>query len=417
MTTIRAVTSRFPRIPAIRRLPRSCRAQSPDGVRQRRTRWLRYAWGLVWAAITLRIVRTGADAGGIGVLGAVCAAVACLTLFALCTRSLEQVAQGARLPDRMGRWLLALGAAATVGAVVGVGPQGLQMETLLAVAVALALPWRVSVGVVVALALAVVAPQHLLGWPETTNEVTAVLGAGIACAFGRRSMVQRRRTRLLQERNHQLEINEERNRMARDLHDILGHSLTVISIKSELAGKLVDASPEAARKELAEVQSLARSALADARAVVNDYRELSLAGELARAASALDAAGVRADLPLTADDVDPELRELFAWVVREAVTNVVRHAGASRCTVRLEPQGISVVDDGVGIAGASPGADGGGHGLEGLRQRCEAAGADLDLSPGPGGRGTVLRVSARELAPTGPAARVQSHTTPATRED
>ena len=127
------------------------------------------------------------------------------------------------------------------------------------------------------------------------------------------------------------------------------------------------------------------------RATVNSYRALSLAGELARATNVLTSAGVRTDLPLTVDAVDPELRELFAWVVREGVTNVVRHAHASRCKVELTTDSIEVVDDGIGLvsSGASDG-----HGLEGLRQRCQDNGADLTTGTPSSGKGTVLRVSA-----------------------
>ena len=208
-------------------------------------------------------------------------------------------------------------------------------------------------------------------------------------------MEQRRVARILEQRTHELEINEERNRMARDMHDILGHSLTVIALKTELATRLVDTAPDQVKAELTEVQSLARSALADVRATVNSYRELSLAGELARATSVLTSAGVRADLPLTVEVVDPELRELFAWVVREGVTNVVRHAHASHCRVSLTAGSIEVVDDGIGLesSGASDG-----HGLEGLRQRCQDNGADLTTGTPSSGKGAVLRVSARRLS-------------------
>ena len=183
--------------------------------------------------------------------------------------------------------------------------------------------------------------------------------------------------------------------MARDMHDILGHSLTVIALKTELATRLVDAAPDQAKAELTEVQSLARSALADVRATVNSYRELSLAGELARATNVLTSAGIRADLPLTVEIVDPELRELFAWVVREGVTNIVRHAHASHCRVALSADSIEVADDGIGLNSA---AAGDGHGLEGLRQRCQDNGADLTIEAPSSGSGTVLRVRARHLS-------------------
>ena len=150
------------------------------------------------------------------------------------------------------------------------------------------------------------------------------------------------------EENARLAVADERNRFARDLHDILGHSLTVITVKAELANRLLDVDPERARAELVDLERLSRDALADVRRAVEGYRDLTLPGELARAREALRAADIDADLPNSTDEVPSELRELFAWTVREGVTNVIRHSGASRCTVRLEPDGVEVRDDGAG---------------------------------------------------------------------
>ncbi|MDL4817486.1 sensor histidine kinase [Actinomadura opuntiae] len=167
----------------------------------------------------------------------------------------------------------------------------------------------------------------------------------------------------------------ERARIARDLHDLLGHSLTVITIKSGLARRLAAAGSPRSAREITEVEELARQALADVRAAVSGYREVSLAGELARGREVLRAAGVDADLPVSTEMVDPARQELFGWVVREGLTNVVRHARASRCTVTLSPSAVEIVDDGVG--GAAPS----GNGLTGLRERVAAAGGRVDAGP------------------------------------
>jgi two-component system sensor histidine kinase DesK len=193
------------------------------------------------------------------------------------------------------------------------------------------------------------------------------------------------------EQNALLAVAEERGRFARDLHDILGHSLTVITVKAELANRLLDVDTERARTELADLERLSRDALADVRRAVEGYRDLSLPGELARARVALQAADIDAHLPNSADEVPTHLRELFAWTVREGVTNVIRHSGASSCTVRLGPAGVEVSDDGQG-----PPADANGHGngLAGLRERATAVNAVLvtrTLQP----RGFLLQVSAR----------------------
>jgi two-component system, NarL family, sensor histidine kinase DesK len=183
----------------------------------------------------------------------------------------------------------------------------------------------------------------------------------------------------------------ERDRIARDLHDLLGHSLTVITVKSALARRLSAAGNAGAAREIAEVETLSRQALADVRAAVSGYRDVTLSAELARGRELLRAAGITAALPRAADGVDPAHRELFGWVVREGLTNVVRHARASRCTVTLAASAVEVRDD--GRAGAGDGRPGGdGNGLRGLRERVAAAGGRVAAGPAPGG-GWVLRVS------------------------
>lgn len=166
-------------------------------------------------------------------------------------------------------------------------------------------------------------------------------------------------------------------RFARDLHDLLGHSLTVITVKAELAGRLMTRDPAKAAAEVTDIERLAREALADVRATVAGYREVTLAVELSSARSALEAAGIAAELPLALDDVPGERRELFGWVVREAVTNVVRHSRAGRVRVQVSPTSVEVVDDGSGCAGNPAG----GHGLDGLRDRLAAVGGRLEVGP------------------------------------
>jgi len=194
----------------------------------------------------------------------------------------------------------------------------------------------------------------------------------------------------------------ERNRIARDLHDLLGHSLTVITVKSALARRLTAAGSPLALAEITQVEELTRQALADVRAAVTGYREVSLAGELARGRETLRAAGIVADLPPAADEVRAEHRELFGWVVREGLTNVVRHSRATRCTITLSASQVEIRDDGTGApqpSAASPTAlpstalpSTGGNGLTGLRERVAAAGGTVEAGPlAP--RGWRLRVT------------------------
>ncbi len=190
-------------------------------------------------------------------------------------------------------------------------------------------------------------------------------------------------------------VAAERERIGRDLHDILGHSLTAIAVKAGLARRLVGRDDPAAATEIGEVERLAREALADVRATASGYRDVSLAAELAVAGSVLRAGGIAATLPGSVDDVDPRYRELFGYVVREAVTNVVRHAHASTCTITAGPDRVTVEDNGTGSASPSRPA---GHGLSGLADRVRTAGGTLTAGPRPGG-GFAVRATMAVPAP------------------
>jgi two-component system sensor histidine kinase DesK len=184
-----------------------------------------------------------------------------------------------------------------------------------------------------------------------------------------------------------LAAENERSRIARDLHDLLGHSLTTITVKAGLARRLAPRDPERAASEIGEVEDLARSALTDVRAAVSGYRELTLAGELAGAREVLRAAGIEAQAPGAVEVADPAHAELFGWVLREGVTNVVRHSGAHSCTIAIGPTWLEIEDDGRGT-GPRAGTDG--SGLAGLRERGAAAGGTIRA--GAGRRGWRLRV-------------------------
>ncbi|MFW6774371.1 sensor histidine kinase [Nocardioides sp. CPCC 205120] len=183
----------------------------------------------------------------------------------------------------------------------------------------------------------------------------------------------------------ELALVAERERVARDVHDVLGHSLTVVVAKAELAERLVDLDPARARTELAEIRSLSREALSEVRATVAGLRIARLGDELAAARAALAAAGIEAEVPEDPSVVDPRRRIVVAWALREAITNVVRHSGARRCTVTLAEDGLVVTDDGRG--GPHPP----GNGLRGIAERVRAAGGTLGIDEAPGG-GTRVEV-------------------------
>ncbi|WP_239158621.1 sensor histidine kinase [Winogradskya humida] len=225
------------------------------------------------------------------------------------------------------------------------------------------------------------------GWEDNGYGLAVLLGS--AATFGLRLAGERQfRLRAAQQELSVMAVQNERARIAADLHDILGHSLTVVTVKAELAQRLLDIDVEKARKELQDLEALARDALSDVRATALGMRGISLPGEIAAAREALKAAHVVADLPGAADEVPSRVRELFAWTIREAVTNVVRHSGAGRCEVRLTPSSVEIVDDGPG-AGV-PAADG--QGLLGLQRRAREAGAVLSVGRRGDGPGFRVRV-------------------------
>lgn len=174
----------------------------------------------------------------------------------------------------------------------------------------------------------------------------------------------------------ELGATRERLRIAEDLHDILGHALEVVSLKSELATRISTVDPTRATEEMAEVQRLARGALRDVRQLARGRRSTDLETELTGARTLLTSAGIEC----VVDGVPDGGRhsELFGRVLREAVTNMLRHADTSRCWIIVRPDALTVVNDGV-EAGAAPGD---GTGLAGLRRRVAEAGGELTAGPG-----------------------------------
>ncbi len=252
-------------------------------------------------------------------------------------------------------------------------------------------PQRVGLVVtVVIVALSLIGPEVIPGWDLDPGTVVALIVSGGAMLAARTMQLREREREAADARqrelDEQLAVVAERERVARDVHDILGHSLTVMTLKSELAGRLVDIDPERAKAELAELHSMSRQALAEVRATVGGLRTPDLRTELASARTALTAAEIRADFPTQLADLPPSRGALFAWVLRESVTNVVRHSGASRCAVAVDDEHIEVLDDGRGIAEHAFG-----NGLRGLTERVEAAGGHLTVEAT--GAGTAVRVT------------------------
>ncbi|GAB1640450.1 sensor histidine kinase [Krasilnikovia sp. MM14-A1259] len=257
----------------------------------------------------------------------------------------------------------------------GAGHHALTCSVYIAAVAMMGLPLAQAVPFAAVLALVTELSSRLVpGW-EDNGYGLAVLFACVATYGIRLAAERQRRLHAAQQELANLAVATERARIAADLHDILGHSLTVVAVKAELAQRLLDVDLDKARTELHDLEKLARDALSDVRATALGVRGISLPGEIAAARQALAAAHVAADLPGAADEVPSNYRELFAWTIREAVTNVVRHAHAGHVEVRLTPASVEILDDGVG--GQAPPADG--QGLRGLRRRAEALGATVTV--------------------------------------
>ncbi len=188
----------------------------------------------------------------------------------------------------------------------------------------------------------------------------------------------------------------ERERIARDLHDLLGHTLSLITLKAELARKLVDRDPQRAKQEMLDVEHTSRAALADVREAISGYRGEGLAAELVRARKTLATAGITADCDFAELPLTPAQETVLALALREAVTNVVRHAEARRCSVRLQRDRqlctLEVADNGRGADAPE------GNGLRGMRERLEALGGSLQRHSQAGTR-LIIQLPLAEVAP------------------
>ncbi|MFD5124630.1 sensor histidine kinase [Streptomyces sp. NPDC058385] len=180
-------------------------------------------------------------------------------------------------------------------------------------------------------------------------------------------------------------VERERLRFSRDLHDLLGHTLSVIVVKSEAARRLAHRDLDAALAQVSDIESVGRQALTEIREAVTGYREGSLTTELDRARSALTAAGIEPVVRQSGPPLAAQTEALLGWVVREAVTNAVRHSGAARCEISVDgnPERVRlrVHDNGRGAAAEPPEPGVGGTGLRGLTERLGAAGGSLEAGP------------------------------------
>jgi len=233
-------------------------------------------------------------------------------------------------------------------------------------------------------------PWRLLAVVPVLVFVLVIGAAGIVEAERERTQARLRRA---DEEIERLATIAERERIARDLHDLLGHTLSVVVLKSELAGRLVRSDPARAEQEVRDVEHTARTALAEVRSAVAGYRATGLGAELVNARRALSAAGVDLQAAIDVPVLPAEHEVALALALREAVTNVVRHADAHHATIRAEATSqqvwLEVSDDGRGTQGPD------GSGLAGMRERAEALGGQVSRYTGAAGDerpGTTVRV-------------------------
>lgn len=221
-----------------------------------------------------------------------------------------------------------------------------------------------SVAIIAATCFGILVESFLL-WPPNLMPHVAVVQAILI--GGAVTMVARQQTALRQTLK-----SAERERIARDLHDILGHTLSVVILKSELASRLIEQDPQRAKAEIDAVERISRNALAEVREAIRGYRSGDLRAELEKAKATLETAGVAVDAEYDAAGLPVAHERVLALVLREAVTNIVRHAHAKRCSIRLERDEdiyrLEVKDDGRGAAGAE------GMGMRGIRERVAAIG-------------------------------------------
>jgi two-component system, NarL family, sensor histidine kinase DesK len=215
---------------------------------------------------------------------------------------------------------------------------------------------------------------HINPWSWVFCAVIALIVGGTNL-FTSQRVKSNAKLQMAHEEIEQLAKMAERERIARDLHDVLGHTLSVIVLKSELAGRLFSRDPQRAAAEIADVEMISRKALGEVREAIRGYRAEGLAAEIKRAQSTLDAAGVTLVCEDKPPVLNPAVESVVSLVVREAVTNIVRHAQASQCSMVFSTENghasLVIEDDGRGGVRAD------GNGIRGMRERIEALGGQF----------------------------------------
>lgn len=250
----------------------------------------------------------------------------------------------------------------------------------------LLLPWRWAVPMLAIISITAFVASILSQEYIASALAFVAFGMSWAVGTGIQKEILDARLAAAEERNAVLAVAVERERIGRDLHDILGHSLTTMTVSAQLAKRLIASDPDRAREQIELIERTSRHALADVRATTSGMQHVRAAGEIASARSVLDAAGIEVEAPSALPDLEDGRSELFGYAIREGITNVVRHSSASRARIVVEETSVEITDDGVGIRPGDRRS-----GLDGLRRRMEEAGGRLEVEPT--SPGTRLRAS------------------------
>ncbi len=268
-----------------------------------------------------------------------------------------------------------------------IGANVLYMVMFQAMTHVLLLPWRWAVPSMVLMSLGVMVIALAIG--QAIAAGFAVMGTVMAWGIGHgiRQQVLQEQLEAAHRRNAVLAVAAERERIGRDLHDLVGHSLTSLTISAQLARRLLDSDPEAARAQLEHIETTVRQALADVRATASGMQTVRAATEIASARTVLATVGIQAEVPTALPPLHEDLAELFGYVIREGVTNIVRHSRATHAVITVEEDSVTVADDGIGIPhGASR------SGLQGLEARVVLAGGRLEVDSSETGTSLVATV-------------------------
>lgn len=294
--------------------------------------------------------------------------------------------------DRFRLAAVVLGAVLIGGFTLMTPPQYGTFWIYIVVMIGAAFPWRAALPLILVAAVGAAVLDLIrgtTGFIATAEFINAAI-VGVAAIAGRLLIEANRQLSLAREQIARLAVGEERLRFARDLHDLLGHSLSVIALKSELAGRLITRTPGLAEHEVKDIEKVARDALREVREAVAGYRQPTLAAELAGVREAMSAAGIECRIDEQHDGLPPAVEAVLAWAVREGATNVIRHSQAKRCSVRIIAKDrqarVEVIDNGRG-GNTKPGS-----GLKGLEERVRERGGSMSAEPLPH-EGFRLRVS------------------------